>query len=49
MQEQELLTKSYQYLEKVTKYNKDKIQNLTLLYKQQEEIIQEMSLLTERN
>lgn len=46
MQEnQELLTKSYQYLEKVTKYNKDKIQNLTLLYKQQEEIIQEMSLL----
>lgn len=48
MQEnQDTLSKSYKYLEKVAMYNKDLITNLTLNYKKQGEIMEELNLAQE--
>lgn len=42
---QEALTKAYKYLDKIVDYNTNQIKNLTILFKRQEEILQELSLL----
>lgn len=44
---QDLLAKSYKFLEKVIEYNQGTIQNLTLIFHRQTEILQEMSLMQE--